>query len=192
MDLKITENQTNSEHTPPDAIPQAPHADFASRHLRTSIAQKERSIRGRLLAATVVARSAHLPEDEAVLLRAIYERGMKQTELARAMGCRPRVLRRRLQNLVRRIIAPTFAYVLVHREQWPDRTRRLATELFLHGRPMKHIADACGSRYHTVRRQRDAISSMAATWHAANTLPPTKPRSSITSAPAIIRKGDRP
>lgn len=180
MDLKSTENQTYAEHTPPTDSSQAPGADFSSRSVRISSAQVERSTRGRQLATTVVARAEHLPEDEAAILRAIYERGMKSTALASAMGCHPRTLRHRIQALVRRVVAPTFAYVVVHRDHWPDRTRHLATELFLRGRPMRHIADECGTRYHTVRRQRDAIASMAANWHAANTVrrPAPSPASS--------------
>ena len=171
MSFKIAENQTYSEHTTPAPTQQASSANSSSRRVRASQAQRERASRGRQLATTIVARAEHLPADEAAILSAIYERGMKSAKLARVMGCTTATLRHRVKALVRRVVAPTFPYVVVHRDQWPERTRHLATELFLRGRPMRHVADESGARYHTVRRQRDAIASMAANWHAANTLP---------------------
>ena len=53
-----------------------------------------------------------------------------------------------------------FAFVIIHREQWPPTRRKVANETILHGLPLRAAAKQLDLSLHTVRRHADAIRVM--------------------------------
>lgn len=108
----------------------------------------------------------HLLPHEASMIHAVYGRGLNVGALADTLKLPTRAVRRQLDSLVRRLNSPTFAMVIAQRHTWPATLRQVATEHFILGRDMKTIQRMTGLSYGQVRRQRDALLTMAATWQA--------------------------
>ena len=75
----------------------------------------------------------HLPTPDRVLLRSVYDRGISASELAQAVGVRPRAVRRRVRRLVQRVSSPAFTFVVRAEHAWPDRRRLIGHLFFLQG-----------------------------------------------------------
>lgn len=115
---------------------------------------------GRDLAESLVARAEHLLPKDRALINAIYRDGSSAREVATLTGATPRAVRRRIRSLAQRALDPRFAFVIVHRDQWPITRRKVATETILHGLPLRAAAKQLNLSLHTVRRHADAIRVM--------------------------------
>ena len=115
---------------------------------------------GRDLAESLVARAEHLLPKDRALINAIYRDGSSAREVATLTGATPRAVRRRIRSLAQRVLDPRFAFVIIHREQWPPTRRKVATETILPGRPLRAAAKRLDLSLHTVRRHADAIRVM--------------------------------
>lgn len=83
--------------------------------------------------------SCLLPADLA-LLRAAYADGRSLQELSLLLGIGPRSIRRRLKRLTDRLSSPRFLYIVRCSPSWPRTRQRIATAIFLHGRPLRAAA----------------------------------------------------
>jgi len=115
---------------------------------------------GRDLAEALVARAEHLLPEDRALIFAVYREGSSAREIASLTGATPRSVRRRIRILAQRILDPRFSFVLLHRNDWPPTRRKVATELTLHGFPLRETARRLNLSLHTVRRHADAIRVM--------------------------------
>ncbi|MCZ6834480.1 MAG: hypothetical protein O7G85_01775, partial [Planctomycetota bacterium] len=92
------------------------------------------------------------PSDRA-LLEAVYHRGMKPTELARAINARPRMIRSRVQRIVQRLNSPLFKFVSGHRADWPRLRREVGELIVLKGTSQRDTAAKLGVSLHRVRQE---------------------------------------
>lgn len=113
------------------------------------------------LSSLVVRRAHWLEPDDCELILAMFDRGQHATSIASMVKQSPRLVRRRIRDLVARLSDPRVAYVVAHRHQWGQSRRRVARELFIRGRSMREASDALGLSLHSVRKHRDAIEAMA-------------------------------
>jgi len=111
----------------------------------------------RSFAERVVDLADHLPASDRALLRGIYDRGMSAAEFARAIGQRPRTVRRRVHRLLSRVTSPAFQFVLRSAGRWPERRRRVGTLVFLHGCSIRGTARQLGVSQHRIRQETDGI-----------------------------------
>jgi DNA-directed RNA polymerase specialized sigma24 family protein len=131
----------------------------ASRPQRAELFDRRRH-QGRELADALVARADYLLPEDRALIKAIYRDGATAMEIAQLTGVCPRSVRRRIRILAQRALDPRFTFVLFHREGWPATRRKVATELTLHGRPLREAARHLNLTLHAVRRHADAIRVM--------------------------------
>ena len=103
----------------------------------------------------------HLAPSDRALVCSIYKRGLTASELAQAIGTRPRTVRERVQRLVQRLNSPTFLYVLHRRHTWPLRRRRIAEAVFLRGECQRGVAAQMQVTVHVVRREAERIRAIA-------------------------------
>ncbi len=113
------------------------------------------------LADTLVGRAAHLPPQERALLLAVYAHGRSMLETAQLLGESHRSVRTRVHQLVKRVMAPHFLYVVRYRADWTPSLRAIATECFIHGRSVRQAAKVLGFSYHVTRRGRDHIDALS-------------------------------
>src|SRR4051812_46596708 len=88
--------------------------------------EETRRLTPRVTAEQLVDLGRHLSLADRALLAAVYERGMKAAELARASGQDASVVARRIKRLVVRLGSPAFRYVARHKEHWPEERRAIA------------------------------------------------------------------
>lgn len=131
----------------------------ALRSQRSELFDRRRR-QGRELAETLVARADYLLPEDRALINAIYRDGASAMEIAQLTDACPRTVRRRIRVLAQRTLDPRFAFVLFHRQDWPPTRRMVATELILHGRPLRATARHLNLSLYAVRRHADAIRVM--------------------------------
>jgi hypothetical protein len=146
--------------TPRPAGP-GPRAGGGTRRLRSRVSLDLRRHQRRELAQLVVQRSEHLPPGDRELLRAVYDKGLRVVDLARAAhGC-PRAMRRRIRVLVARVISDRYIFVASRQDAWCETRRRVAIACVLHGLSLRRAAESLGFSLHLVRRHHDAILAQA-------------------------------
>lgn len=109
-------------------------------------------------------RAEVLDAGDAALLRAVLDRGLRFSELARAAGVDPRAIRRRYHRLVARLLSSRTTFILRERETWPLARRRAAETVHLQGRPQRAAAKQLGLSLHYLRAELHAIDLL---WHHA-------------------------
>ncbi len=114
----------------------------------------------RAFAERATQRANHLDEPERQLLLAVCQRGQKATEIAALVGENVRRTRRRIRNLLRRVMSPEFALVVAQRDVWGATMRAVGDACIVRGHSLNRAAATLGLSYHAVRRQRDAIVAM--------------------------------
>jgi hypothetical protein len=102
-----------------------------------------------------------LPVSERMLVKAVYEEGKPVAGVAAMAGRDARAVRRSLSRLVRRVLAPEFAFVVVNREKWEAPRRNVATACLVEGLSIRLAAKRLRISPHVVRRVREAVSEMA-------------------------------
>ncbi len=108
----------------------------------------------------VVARAQALPEEERAILEAVFDDGMTISRLAALRGVSPRPLRRRIRLLLGRVLSERYAFVVRERSIWPDRRRRVATAVYLHGLSMRDAARGLGTTLHAVRTELQKVDAL--------------------------------
>lgn len=112
------------------------------------------------LSSRLVRRAHWLDPDDRELILAMFDRGLNAARIASMIGQNPRIVRKRIRQLVSRLNDPRVAYVVAHRPGWGRTRSRVARELFIRGRSMRETSDALGLSLHCVRKHRDAIEAM--------------------------------
>lgn len=114
------------------------------------------------------ARMDVLDADEQALLRAMYFDGKSAVELAALTGDRPRAVRRRARRIASRVLSAQFIFVQRQKDLWPVPRRRVAVEVFVHGRSLREAAAGLRMNLYTVRRHHEAVLAMFETFGGAN------------------------
>ena len=102
----------------------------------------------------------HLEGSDRALLRAVFDRGLTSTDLARVIGEEPRAVRRRVQRLVERIGSASFQFVMRNCEGWPSSRRRVGESIVLRGSTQRQAAVQLGLSLHQVRREMEHIQAL--------------------------------
>ncbi len=95
----------------------------------------------------------YLPDEDRALLQAVYDRGMRPTEFARAIRARPRAIRHRVRGLVERVSSPLFQFVATQQDAWTSQRRLIAQLNVLRGRSQREVARRLGVSLHLVRQE---------------------------------------
>jgi len=103
----------------------------------------------------------HLEEADAALIRAVYERGLSASELARATRQRRQRIQRRLAQLVSRLSSRAFRLVVRSRERWSGPRRLVGELIFLQGHTQREAARRAGLSLHEVRQHVASIRALA-------------------------------
>ena len=140
-----------------------------SRALDATEALDLRRLQRQQILDTVVSRVDGLAPTDRQLLLAVYRDGMAVENIARAacsaIGTQAvlttaRALRRRVKHLVRRILTPKYAFVLLRCPEWPASRRRIARACVLEGLSMRRASAELGVSLHLVRRELAAIHAL--------------------------------
>lgn len=105
-------------------------------------------------------RARYAGRDDAALIDAIYGRGLTASEVARLRDEHPRTTRRRVRQVVARLLSDRYREVLRARDQWPPGRRAVADSCVLQGRSMRETAKCLGRSFHAVRREMDIINAL--------------------------------
>ncbi len=112
------------------------------------------------LSDSLVRRAHWLDPKDRELVLAMFRDGRSALSIARLLEQDPRMVRRRLKRLARRLQDPRVAYVVAHQAQWAPGRRRVARRLYIAGLSMREVASELGVSLHCVRKHRDAIEAM--------------------------------
>lgn len=108
----------------------------------------------------LVRRAGWLDDGDREIVIAYFERGMRASEIGTLLSTDPRLIRRRLKQIINRLEDPRCAFVVAHRGAWSARRRVIAEDLFIRGRSMREISKDRGLSLHLIRKHRDAIEAM--------------------------------
>ena len=126
-------------------------AEGESRGARRKTRKLEPYFERRELAEELASRAHLLCREDRELFTAVFEDGRSCEALARIGNISGRTIRRRIERLVERATSPLFVFVCRHRDEWSPTRRRIATMLFLHGRPARDVARELGLSVYNVR-----------------------------------------
>ena len=102
----------------------------------------------------------HLDGSDRALLRAVFDRGLTSTDLARVIGQEPRAVRRRVQRLVERIGSASFQFVMRNCDGWPSSRRQVGESIILRGSTQRRAAVQLGLSLHQVRQEIERIRAL--------------------------------
>jgi len=108
----------------------------------------------------IVERAQALPPRERAMVEGVYLRRASAVEIGKELDIPPRIVRRDVRATVRRLMAPVFGYVLVHRDRWSGHRRQVAQLCFIEGISLRAAASMIGLSFHKVRRHDEAIRLM--------------------------------
>ena len=108
----------------------------------------------------LLAMAAHLPPEDAALVRAVFGQGMRASELAAVRHESARAVRRRVRSVAKRALSPRFRVVVRDRGAWGPTRRRVADACVLQGMSMRAAAASQRLTLHSVRRHLDAINAL--------------------------------
>lgn len=105
-------------------------------------------------------RLEYLSEEERAILRSVIVDQRAVKDIAPLTGHSARVVRRRVNRAILRVLGPRFAFVLERRGSWTPTRRHVATLCFINGRSVRDAAQELGVSLHAVRRHREAIEAL--------------------------------
>ena len=108
----------------------------------------------------VLAAAAHLPDEDRLLVEAVYRDGRSVVDLATISGAEPRTLRRHIRRLIARVLSPRYAFVALHAPDWSPTRRRVASACVLAGRSLRAASADLSLSLHAVRRHHDAVNAL--------------------------------
>lgn len=111
----------------------------------------------RLIAEQCLDLAVHLAEPDRWLIEAVLRGGVSCAATAQRLGVAQRTLQWRVKRLLGRLRSPEFAFIVNHRETWPQSRRRVAEIVHLQGGTREHAARQAGLTMHQVRRELTAI-----------------------------------
>lgn len=131
--------------------------------LEYAAASDLRRKRSREITSELLERSHWLaPEDRALML-AVLRDNLTAAEVAQARAERPRIVRRRIRQLIKHMSSPLFHFAATNAPRWPDLRRAIATTIVLRGRSNREAAAELGLSLHTVRNEMHVIQALAET-----------------------------
>lgn len=114
----------------------------------------------RRYAEVALARAAHATPEDRAMLEAVYDRGVPASRIAALMRQHPRRIRRRLREVIERLMSDEAEFVLRHRRAWQPTRRMVATACVLEGRSMRETARRLRMSLHAVRREMEAVRNL--------------------------------
>lgn len=119
--------------------------------------------RSREITTELLERSHWLaPEDRALML-AVLRDNLTAAEVALARAERPRIVRRRISQLIKHMSSPLFNFAVNNAPRWPEVRRAIATSVVLRSRSNREAAAELGLSLHTVRSEMHVIQALAET-----------------------------
>ncbi len=112
------------------------------------------------LTERVLMRAEWLEPADRALLESVYGDHVPIPRLARLRGQAPRRLRRRVQTLVERLLAPKTSYVLARGGDWSRERWRVACKYVVAGRGLRGTADDLGLTLYAVRKHMEAVRTL--------------------------------
>ncbi len=129
--------------------------------------------------ARLLERAVWLPTPDRTLIEAVYRDHKKVADIARLLDADPRLLRRRVRSIARRVLSNKFMFVVgrlidsnptrpAHAQEaddeprkpvrrWSHERRRVAEECILNGRSIREAARALHLSLYAVRTHRQAV-----------------------------------
>lgn len=108
----------------------------------------------------LVERAEWLPPGDRWLIDSVYREGRCVAEVAAILNQPPRILRRRVRALLRRVRSGRFAFVATQSRAWPALKRRVARACFIEGKSQREAAGELRLTLHAVRRQCQAVDAL--------------------------------
>ncbi|HLP84346.1 MAG TPA: hypothetical protein VK157_08345 [Phycisphaerales bacterium] len=105
----------------------------------------------------VVSRAQLLPPRERAMVEGVYLRQLSAVDIGRELDIPPRIVRRDVRIIVRRMLSPIFAFVMVHRDAWSGHRRQVAQLVYIEGMSLRAVAAVIGLSFHKTRRHDEAI-----------------------------------
>lgn len=127
--------------------------------LDQSVDLRRKAIRAR--GEVLIERAEHLLADDRALIRTVYGQGLSVRAVAELRREPARAVRRRVRQLVSRMLSERFMLVVRRREQWPPTRRRVATACVLQGLPLRAASESLRLSLHTVRRHMEAVNALS-------------------------------
>lgn len=137
-------------------------AQVTAVELDRAIEPDRRRREGREASETILRRAQWLPRVERELIRAVYGDGRKPSQVGVLIGASDRVMRARVRRIVTRMASREFMFVIRRRRSWPEERGRVATALFVEGRPLRAVAREQRVTVHAVRREWDLVRALCA------------------------------
>jgi DNA-directed RNA polymerase specialized sigma24 family protein len=106
----------------------------------------------------------HLPEADRLLIEQIYRHGRPAAELARLLGCRPRLVQRRVSILLKRLRQPLFRFLVNHQQLLPRDLRPIARRAVFEGCSLRRTAQLTGRSLHHIRQDMRTVQMLAQLW----------------------------
>jgi hypothetical protein len=127
---------------------------------RENLRWDARHLGSREAATLLVERANVLPAPDRELLGAVYLDSKLTIEVAALMRAEVRIVRRRVQALVDRVLSPAFVHVMRHGQEMAPMRRAVADAMFIRGLQKKQAAQELGMSEYQVRRHRVAIEAL--------------------------------
>lgn len=108
----------------------------------------------------LVERAVWLPPPDRWLIDSVYRDGRRVAEVAAILDQSPRILRRRVRAIIRRVKSGRFAFVAMQSRGWPALKRRVARACFIEGKSQREAAGELRLSLHAVRRQCQAVDAL--------------------------------
>ena len=134
--------------------------DFQRTNLATAQDQT-RTGNQRTQVERLMARAAHLPAGDRILLHQVYELGLKPADIAKAAQSDRQIIYRRIRALLRRLADPLYLYVVAHFETLSPAVQPVAKAIVLHGHTQRQAAKLTGQTTHQVRSHLLALRALA-------------------------------
>lgn len=108
----------------------------------------------------LVERAEWLPPGDRWLIDSVYREGRRVAEVAAILDQSPRILRRRVRAILRRVKSGRFAFVATQSRAWPALKRQVARACFIEGKSQREAAGELRLSLHAVRRQWQAVDAL--------------------------------
>lgn len=120
-----------------------------------------RRVQQRETVEKLLLRCEHLQLEEQALVRSVYADKRTIREIALMQKRDERAVRRELRRLVKRMLRPEFAIVLMQAQAWAPTRSRVGESIFLHGNGLRSTATLLSITVHNVRTHVSAIRAIA-------------------------------
>jgi len=109
----------------------------------------------------ILALSHYLPKYEQTLIQQVYEEGLPVARLAHLYQQPPRMMKRRIDLIVKRMSNKLFRFVAMHEDTLPIEVRPTARHVVLQGMSLRRAAKKSGRSLHVIRQHMNTVRATA-------------------------------